>query len=139
MFYLPILLILLLLIISMIISIDLNCYSNARLILLSSATLYKNLTLQSCQCLMIQEDISGVQYNSNEKSCYTFGNDSSRSNIRINTDSQVCFVNQISTVWDSFVCEKYLILQLFLFPILVNWIISPRAKKSLCLVLCPNF
>ena len=98
MYNLNILLVLYLSMISTIITIFLNCYSNARLILPLSAILYNNLTLQSCQCLGIKQNISAFQYDSNEKSCYTYGNDSSRANIRVKVNSQVCFVNQTTTV-----------------------------------------
>ncbi len=81
-----ILLILLLLIIPTIIGISMSCYSNAQLILPPSSILYNNFTLESCQ------------YDSNDESCYTFGNDSLRSNIRIKINSQVCFVNGTTTV-----------------------------------------
>ncbi len=95
---LTIFLILVLLSIPTIISINMGCYFNARLILSSSVMLYNNLTLQSCQCLMIQPNISGFQYDNNDNSCYTFGNDSLRSNLRIKINSQVCFVNRTPTV-----------------------------------------
>jgi hypothetical protein len=98
MFDLNILLILLLLIIPMIISIEMSCYSNASLILPSSTILYNNLTFSSCQCLMIQPNISGFQYDYNEQSCYTFGNDSSLSNLRVKINSRVCFVNRTPMV-----------------------------------------
>jgi hypothetical protein len=98
MYELTIILILLLLIIPTIISTYMNCYSNATIILPSGTILYNNLTFQSCQCLTIQENLEGFQYDNNEQSCYTFGNDSLRSNIRIKMNSQVCFINQTSTV-----------------------------------------
>jgi hypothetical protein len=93
-----ILLIFLLLIIPTIIGIPMSCYSNAQLILPPSSILYNNFTLESCQCLTIYQNISGFQYDSNDESCYTFGNDSLRSNIRIKINSQVCFVNGTMTV-----------------------------------------
>jgi hypothetical protein len=96
--YLTVLLILLRLIIPMIVSLQMNCYSNASLILPPSTIQYNNLTLQSCKCLTIEQSISGFQYNNDEQSCYTFGNDSLLSDIRIKINCQVCFVNRTSTV-----------------------------------------
>jgi len=90
-------LILCLLSIPPIISIRMTCYYNASLILPSNNILYNNLTLQSCQCFMLQQNMSGFQYNSNGQSCFIFGNQS-LSNIRVTLDSQVCFINQTSTV-----------------------------------------
>lgn len=98
MFDFTILLILLLWTISMIISLPMNCYSNARLDLPTSAILYNNFTLESCQCLMIQQTLSGFQYDSIDNSCYAFSNDSSRSDLRVKIDSQVCFINRTSIV-----------------------------------------
>jgi hypothetical protein len=98
MVFLTIKLILCLLSIPPIISIRMTCYYNASLILPSNTILYNNLTLQSCQCFMVQQNMSGFQYNSNGESCYIFGNNSSLSNIRVTLNSQVCFINQTSTV-----------------------------------------
>jgi len=98
MVFLTIKLILCLLRIPPIISIRMTCYYNASLILPSNNILYNNLTLQSCQCFMVQQNMSGFQYNSNGQSCYIFGNNSSLSNIRVTLNSQVCFINQTSTV-----------------------------------------
>jgi len=98
MVFLTIKLILFLLSIPPIISIRMTCYSNASLILPPNTILYNNLTLQSCKCLMAQQNMSGFQYNSNGKSCYIFGNNSSLSNIRVTLNSQVCFINQTSMV-----------------------------------------
>ncbi len=106
--HLTILSILLLSIVPTIISIYMSCYFNARLILPPSALLYNSLTLQSCKCLMTQPNVSGFQYDSNNQSCYTFGNDSSRANLRVQTNSQVCFLNQIATVCYRFFLNKRL-------------------------------
>lgn len=75
-----------------------NCYSNARIILPLSTIIYNNSTLQSCQCLVNQKNISGFQYNSDERSCCIFGNDSLVTNIRVKRNSQICFVNQTAMV-----------------------------------------
>ena len=91
---LMILLILLLLILPMIISISMGCYSNAYLILPSNTTVYTNFTLQSCQCLMINSDAAGFQYNIDDQSCSVFNNDSSRSDLLVKINSQVCFINR---------------------------------------------
>lgn len=81
-----------------------NCYSNARLILPLSTIIYNNLTLQSCQCLTIPQNISGFQYNTDDKSCCIFGNNSTQTNIRVKMNSQVCFVNRTTPV-----CLKHIL------------------------------
>lgn len=98
MMYFTILSILLLLNIPTTVSLNMSCYSNASLILPVDTIFYNNLTYQSCTCLMIQQNISGFQYDSNQQSCYTFGNNISRTNLRVKINSQVCFVNRTSTV-----------------------------------------
>ena len=81
-----------------ILSIPITCYINTSLILPSSATLYPNTTLESCRCLLLQEQVYGFQYNSEGKSCYAIGNDSSLTNLQITNYSQVCFLESINTV-----------------------------------------
>jgi len=94
---LPIRLILLLFMIEFVFGLQLQCYSNAHLILPPSTILYTNVTLQSCRCISITPTIFGFQYDSNNRSCYTFQNDSSQSDLRARNNSQVCFLNRTST------------------------------------------
>lgn len=94
MFWLTSITLLIFLGVSSTISIQLNCYLNASLILPSNTILYNNVTIEYCQCLLREEDIYGFLYDNSTNSCYTFGNNSSISNIRISVNSQVCFVNR---------------------------------------------
>ncbi len=89
-----------------------NCYSNARLGLSSNAILYNNFTLESCQCSMMQSTLFGFQYDSTNNSCYTFGNDLSRSNLRVKINSQVCFIDLTTTT--TTVCIEYIFCSYFL-------------------------
>ena len=94
MFWLTSITLLVFLAVSSTISIQLNCYLNANLLLPSNTILYNNVTIEYCQCLLSEEDTYGFLYNNSTNSCYTFGNDSSISNIRVSLSSQVCFVNR---------------------------------------------
>ncbi|UJR26398.1 hypothetical protein I4U23_007730 [Adineta vaga] len=91
------LLLLFLLIISSIVCIRLDCYNNASLIFLPTAMLYNNLTLLSCQCLLIQQQKSTFQYNSIEQTCYLFDYSLSVTNLQITRNSRVCYYNQTTT------------------------------------------
>ena len=75
-----------------------GCYNNASLINLPNATLYNNLTLQSCQCLFSQQSRSSFQYNSSDQTCHICDYDIAAVNLRVALGCQVCFCNQTTTV-----------------------------------------